>query len=159
MPNWIEGTMKLRGKRENIKRFLENELEPCSKYSPYYDINNLISDESNDESLIYIFKDLLYVKDTKRFFIKPQDFYFDDDEGIACLEVQQAWSFNPSGQGLDVWKKKAIKYDLDIRLYGIESTGEFSQEIIIFSDERETVDTVTSYDDFEWECPFPYMGG
>ena len=27
MPNWIEGTMKLRGKREDIKRFLDNEIE------------------------------------------------------------------------------------------------------------------------------------
>ena len=30
MPNWIEGTMKLRGKRENIRRFFLEGLDPSS---------------------------------------------------------------------------------------------------------------------------------
>ena len=30
MPNWIEGTMKLRGKRQDIRRFFLEGLEPSN---------------------------------------------------------------------------------------------------------------------------------
>ena len=32
MPNWIKGTMKLRGKYEDVRRFIDNEIAPSTWY-------------------------------------------------------------------------------------------------------------------------------
>lgn len=156
MPNWIEGTMKLRGKREDIKRFIDEGIDTCMYWlnQKRPDKDSVVTDECGDDYLSYVFKDEMYVKDTSRAFIQPhQEIYFDYPEGIVVLRVVQAWSFKT-----EQWEDISKKYNLDLRLFGVEKGMQFCQEIIIIRGEA-TVDRAIEYDDWMWECPFPNLGG
>ena len=57
MPNWIEGTLKLRGKRVDIIRFFREGLEPSTPI----DSENQVTDYSDDDVLEFNFKDWTYI--------------------------------------------------------------------------------------------------
>jgi len=145
MPNWIEGTLKLRGKREDIKRFLDNEIDN--------DFGQVCCDDG-DGYLDYTFKHEPWIKGTDRAFITSDYLYMDDEECSVCLDIKQAWSFHK-----DDWKDKSAKYNVDIKLFGIECGMEFCQEIIVLRNNPKIVANVITYEDWEWDCPFPNMGG
>lgn len=146
MPNWIEGTLKIRGKQENVKRFLLEGTEPC-----YNNENGVVED-----ALCIKANDNVWVKGTRRAFIDPFVLYFDDyDEeyNTYCVPVRQAWYFSA-----DDWEKVAYKYEVDLRLYGFEQGMQFCQEVEVIDGEI-TIDEQYKFDDWDWECPMPRMGG
>lgn len=146
MPNWIEGTCKVRGKKSDIINFLENGLERCNGTGPHVTID----DKYGRTSVLTE----CWVRGTQRAFIGPSDVYF-EGEGIEVisLDVRQAWSFKQSE-----WQKVAQKHNIDIRLWGSEMGMEFTQEVAIENGEI-TLMEVKKYNDWLWEAPFPYMGG
>lgn len=156
MPNWIEGTLKLRGKRVDIIRFFREGLESSTPI----DSENQVTDYSDDDVLEFDFKDWPYIKGTRRAFITDNYAYMDRDEGVICVYVKQAWAFYAGVDSGDQNKWKAIsdEYNLDIKLFGIESGMEFIQEMIIIRG-REPIVNEWEYEDWDWECPFPEMGG
>lgn len=155
MPNWIEGTLKARGKRENIRRFF---LEGCvilcdsGEKSP--------EDRSNDSRLWIDFhgSEDIYIEDTRRAFISCDEVYMEEEEGVICVNVRQAWAFDGQTGDLDRWKAISDQFDIDIKLFGIERGMEFVQEVIILREGKNIVNFKT-YEDWDWECPFPCMGG
>ena len=131
MPNWIEGTMKLRGKRENIARFFREGLGPSNWPNPE-DRKNQVTDNSGNDWLDFSFKNEPYINGTRRAFITDSSVYMDDDYGVVSVDVKQAWTFDDGSEGgLQSWKDISNKYNVDIRLYGIERGMQFTQEIII----------------------------
>ena len=172
MPNWIEGTMKLRGKMSDIKRFFDEGIELSGWLNEQNkQRGNYIKESCLENELSYeIVGDTPYVIGTHRMFIAEGDYYLyknDDDNNVMVLGVQQAWSFTGDGTGV---KEKALvdiadRYNLDIRLYGIEQGMEFCQEVVVHhkrADEEKgkiVVDSFIKYEDWDWECPFPRMGG
>lgn len=160
MPNWIEGTMKLRGKREDIYRFFKGGLDPSSWAGETNKIEEQVLDFSGEGYLSFGFKDEPHIKGTRRAFITDCDVYMEGKEGIACVDVKQAWAFDAGrdSKDLDNWKAISDKYNIDIRLFGIEMGMQFTQEIIILRGRRPIVNE-KQYEDWDWECPFPNMGG
>lgn len=166
MPNWIEGTMKLRGKMVDIKRFInegihgydfigENE-RPKSEY---------LKDNLFDDNIIYcdIFNGP-HVDGTRRMFINDTTIEMNDNEGTCCFNVRQAWSFTSTENDLPNLIALADKYNVDIRLFGIESGMQFTQEIIVKHGKDSVkgeviLNNTHTFEDWEWECPFPRMGG
>ena len=161
MPNWIEGTMKLRGKREDIKRFLDNELDTSSYYGEKRSIEEQVQCNSDGEYTEYTFKDEPHIKGTRRAFITSDYLYMDEDEEVVCLSIKQAWSFDvtPDGREVELWKDNAHKYNIDIKLYGVESGVQFCQEVIALRNCDRVINNVIGYEDWNWDCPFPNMGG
>jgi len=153
MPNWIKGTMKLRGKRENIARFFREGLEPSNWPNPE-DRKNQVTDNSGNDYLDFSFKNEPYISGTRRAFITDSSVYMDDDDGVVSVDVKQAWSFDT--EGLQIWEDISNKYNVDIRLYGIESGMQFTQEIIIVRG-KDPINNVLHYEDWDWDCPFPNM--
>ena len=157
MPNWIKGTMKLRGKREDIYRFFKEGLDPSNWPKPE-DRENQVIDESGENYLDFSFKNEPHIAGTRRAFITDDNVFMEDAEGIVCVDVKQAWAFDASENDLLNWKAISDKYNLDIRLFGIECGMQFTQEIIIIRG-RKAIANVRWYEDWDWECPFPNMGG
>lgn len=172
MPNWIEGTMKLRGKMSDIKRFID---EGICRYELTGDITQLstskrpksdyIKDSSYDEDeLDYeIFNDP-YVEGTRRMFVLDSHILMDKPEGICCFNIRQAWSFTAYDTDEENLIALADKYNVDIRLFGIECGMEFIQEVIVHhghdSEKGKIVlNNCIQFEDWDWECPFPSMGG
>jgi hypothetical protein len=71
MPNWIEGTMKLRVKREDIRRFFLEGLDPSSWLTPG-DIRHQVEDNSTEYS-----PDFTFIEDD------PDTFPPVDEEGFS----------------------------------------------------------------------------
>lgn len=174
MPNWCEGSLKLKGDPKDILRFINEGLNVYEyDYRALHERSSNVMDKSkwmsivdNTDSVeIYFDHDEIYVEDTQRAFINlvytglaKRELYIDKHKNpeICVMHVSQAWGFRDEN-----WIEIAKKYNLDIRLTGIEQGMGFMEDLIITRD-GEVTDLSPSYkdyDDFEWNCPIPFLGG
>ncbi|WP_455938974.1 hypothetical protein [Gemella morbillorum] len=164
MPNWCEGYLKIRGKKKDLINFIENEIVLIKQESiisePQY-IDVKMQDDGIDCSFKYnkSFKEFLYLKGTRRFFIESEEiaFYYGYDEDEVCyltLNIKQAWGIDI--QSLLVEHSK--KYSVDFNIFASECGMEFEQYITVVggkllrNEERD-------YTDFRFEAINPDLGG
>lgn len=176
MPNWISGTLKVRGTYEDVKKFY---TEGVSRYNTEWDSKtnqcNSIAipkekwmkvEESGEPGsrecyISYLngndYGDWTYVEDTRRAFISSGGIWIYEhsskDQSIGVCRINQAWGFE-EGDWVDISKK----YNVDVRLYGLECGMCFGTEIEIHKGKVIFIKDIV-YDDWSWECPFPDMGG
>jgi hypothetical protein len=155
MANWIEGTLKLRGKTEGLKKFFTEYLDPSQNLGEVRTIDEFIKLDFDDVNQCYNvdIKDLPHIKGSRRAFLeKDLNGWLGDWDTIA-LKVKQAWNF-------DVEPFVAISKEcgLDVRLFGFECGIQFCQEIEIIGGEV-ICDKTIKYDDWIWDCPMPLLGG
>lgn len=176
MPNWMEGSLKLRGNSENILRFFK---EGLTSYVGHWTENNEyenipvekekwleIIDNGNDTEVYLnpVDSAWIHVDNTKRAFIDGRySIIFNNvpKNAIAVTDIRQAWDFRT-----DEWVEIANRFQVDIMLYGIESGIGFMHEVFIGYNgdlKREIIKNKTisfsDYEAFKWNCPFPWMGG
>ena len=87
-----------------------------------------------------------------------------EEYGICTVPIKQAWSFSAQDSDEEKLIEIADKFHIDIKLYGIECGIQFCQEVLVLhgNEEKQGVikyNNVIQYEDWEWECPFPNMGG
>ena len=169
MPNWIEGTVKVRGKYKDILNFFKTGITAYQK-SGNHDAtlprDEWIHVEEKEDpkygkwcTIELLHDEWAHVNDTRRAFIFDNgtivnEIESDNDEKqIVMAKVAQAWSFD-----VEDWMAISEKYHIDFRLYGLESGMQFGQEIEIV-DGKLMRNISFGYDDWDWECPFPWMGG
>ena len=168
MPNWCEGNIRVRGTYDNIVNLFGENLVTVkydggqSTYIPAKVIR--------EESYTHIQMDKgegfgwcdFYIKDTHRNFIDGTSFeIWDETDGGEMVFVldgfRSAWSFsNPVSH--EAYENMAKKYNVDIKLFGIEQGCRFMQEVAYYRDGAKE-ENVTEYEDWDWKCPFPRMGG
>ena len=177
MPNWIEGSLKVRGRYENVKKFF---LEGINDYigivhnekvqkgglataeADYIPRNpeeyrEIYENERNGRSCSIYWHSVnaIYIEDTKRaFVVGDQDVYIDerkDGTTIGTCKFQQAWGLNP-----DDWVELSKKYDVDIRLWGLEGGMQFGEELEVVKGTI-TIYEAKNYD--SWTMPLPWIGG
>lgn len=150
MPNWAEGTLKLRGRRENIKSFLKEIFRSD-------DVT--ISEEMDDQTLILTLTSIysyFYINNTKRAFIdknKIEVLLEEDFETIEIDDFKQAWRVIPKN-----YQEFSKKYNVDIKIFVFEQGLQFTQEIEIVEGEI-TKNETRKYDDYQWDVPFSRLGG
>lgn len=165
MPNWCKGILKIRGKKENIIKFLEEGTSLLDGFWKPKEIKpeiQLIDDEEyieikniNTEKQI----DNLYIKETRRHFIEPVEseiyiYRLDEEEQMICLKnFKAAW-----GIEADALRAISSRYDIDIKIYGFESGMQFNQDIEIVKG-RILKDNEIQFKDYIWECIDPELGG
>ena len=150
MPNWIEGTMKVRGKAEDLIRFFE------------VGFDSTVEKEEYSDCISFEIADFVYINRSRRAFTLEafeQDI-FTGKSGvqIALIPIRQAWSFTPYEGAEQRWIDLAKEYNLDVRLQGFERGMEFYQDVEIVNGVL-VRDSVEKYDNWDWECPMPLMGG
>ena len=172
MPNWIEGSLKVRGNYENVKRFFldgtndytyqDNNKCESGRYVPrpkeeYREVTEYEAKGNDGRECIISWHSVesIYIEDTKRAFIDGgQDVYIcESKDGVTIGECmfRQAWSIEP-----DNWVDLSKKYDVDIRLWGLEGGMQFGEELEVSKGEI-TICEVKNYD--TWTMPLPWMGG
>lgn len=150
MPNWAEGTIKLRGRRENIKSALKE---------MFIGSDATISEEMDDQALILTFTSInsyFYINKTKRAFIdknKIEVLLEEDFEIIEIDDFKQAWRVIPKN-----YQEFSKKYNVDIKIFVFEQGLQFTQEIEIV-DGQITKNETRKYDDYQWDVPFSKLGG
>ena len=109
MPNWIEGTMKVRGKAEDLIRFFENGFDAPVK-----------KEEFDDASVLYTIEPMVYINGSRRDFTGfGRDYEIRSYIGsvqTVPVPIKQAWSFTPYEGAEQRWIDLSKKYNLDIRL-------------------------------------------
>ena len=156
MPNWCEGTLKVRGTIKSLKNFVLNGLIPVN---PLGATQKPLSVYREDETSLYISSvpDTLYIKGTRRAFCEPDYIEIISDEPndktILTMPFKQAWAIL-SDNLLEVCKE----FNIDMKIQGFERGMRFSQIVEIVNGEI-IQDEEIKYDDWEWDCPCPDMGG
>jgi len=157
MPNWCEGTMKVRGTKEEVKKFLLEALNPLP--------DGLLGQipvekevEEDEWELMIRTKTGFHIKGTHRNFIENNIcFEFAEEETnseICVLEgFKAAWGIDPAP--LAVLSKT---YNVDIKIYAFERGMEFNQDVEIHKGEL-IKNVEIEFDDYKWECINPNIGG
>ena len=144
MPNWCEGTFKVRGTLSDVERFVRENM-----------LDSIISITKSEGDLELELSGEAYIKDSNRMFIYPGYYYSFDKNGKNTLTLQfkAAWRVY-----IDPFVKMSKDYNVDIKIYGFEKGSEFNQDIVIVNGEVIKNDIIT-FNDYQWECPFPDLGG
>ena len=144
MPNWCEGTLKVRGTLSDVERFVRENM-----------LDSIISITKSEGDLELELSGEAYIKDSNRMFIYPGYYYSFDKNGKNTLTLQfkAAWRVY-----IDPFVKMSKDYNVDIKIYGFEKGSEFNQDIVIVNGEVIKNDIIT-FNDYQWECPFPDLGG
>jgi exonuclease VII small subunit len=176
MPNWCKGTLRIRGKGEDIIAFLSNEIvkvensvlktekghELVQKMTSCKDIEGIYTKYDTSQNFEFDgcergYMTNLWVKDSRRLFISGGAAYIDNDvinEIISiAIDVEQAWNMSA-----EFYAQKAKKYNLEMSIMAFERGMEFVQDISVKNGEV-LKDNVITYDDWAFECPCPLLGG
>ncbi len=166
MPNWIEGSLKLRGNSEDLKRFFKEGVDcPAEAVYIFGDLKPEIKPISAyiecdfDKGYNFVtIKNEPHIRNTRRAFI--QDCYVEWEEKYSTVHmpIKQAWAFIACDEDRQRWEEISAQYRLDIRLYGFERGMEFCEEVEIV-DGKVVKDSEIKYADWAWECPMPGLGG
>lgn len=155
MPNWCQGTLKIRGDAGTIKKFMHEGLEVYNRSED----GNMVSEPPryNDwGDLLNVGKyGYIYVLGTRRGFVEHILSCWDaeNDEELA-LFYKQAWKIESKEL-----REIARKFKLNMRIQGFECGCEFMQDVEVDSNGNVIKDDVLTCDDYFWECPFPTLGG
>ena len=148
MPNWAEGTLKLRGRSENIASALKQML-----------LNDTVTLEDEWDGTLLKFNNTapyFYINETRRAFIEQEQIEVWLEEEFCIVELdnfKQAWSVIPEN-----YQEISSKFDIDIKIFTFECGMEFTQEIEI--SKGEIIKNVCyEYDNYQWEVPFSNLGG
>ena len=148
MPNWAEGSLKLRGRSENIASALKQML-----------LNDTVTLEDEWDGTLLKFNNTapyFYINETRRAFIEQEQIEVWLEEEFCIIELdnfKQAWSVIPEN-----YQEISSKFDIDIKIFTFECGMEFTQEIEISKGEI-IKDVCYKYDDYQWEVPFSNLGG
>lgn len=161
MPNWCEGTLKVRGEFADVKRWVEENLSVYrmeienGKINQIKDIDGVEVIDYDGEEIEVNVKETAHIKGTRRHFVQ-QGVYITSGCSyymVLCMKFKAAWEIDA-----EPFVEMSREYNVDFRLYGCERGEEFSQEIIV--EKGEIADrSKTHYTDYVWDCPFPNLGG
>lgn len=153
MPNWCEGTLKVRGKIEDLKKFVLEGLKPVDFLGNY--LEPLKIEESYERCKT---SETCHIENTRRGFVEKLDIWFcdyedTDEKQVICLDTKFAW-----GIEAEQLQKTCKKYNVDMKIYAFEKGMEFNQDIEIV-DGAIVKNEEIEFDCYDWDCIMPTMGG
>lgn len=161
MTNLCEGTLKIRGAKEDICKFIENELVLYN--NPYNLDERLHFQKTTETSYIICYQiygdDIQYVNfnDSLTYYIREQHVTINNNnDGVN-------WRTNVTLVGRGNTKAEYLaelskQYNLDFKIYAFERGCEFNRDIEVHKGEI-IKDEVINFEDYDWECICPTIGG
>ena len=149
MPNWCKGTLRVKGKQKDIKRFVLEGLKPVDYFGNEKEPLRIHNS--------HVFSsDSCWIEGTKRGFIEDLDVYFDDeDEETICIGVESIFAQVIDAEQLAELSKR---YEVNFRIYGFESGAKFNQDVEIV-DGAVVKNEEIMFNDYVWDCICPNEGG
>ena len=151
MPNWSKGCLKVRGKAANVKKFVLEGLKPVDLFG-----NELPKLELSDLGAVDTEKDC-WIEGTTRGFVEnlSAEFSFVDDDETFTAVFDSKFAWTAEAEELLALCKK---YSVDMKLYAFEKGMGFNQDILIVK--GEIINNLTiNFEDYNWECICPTVGG
>ena len=151
MPNWCEGSLKVRGTKGNITKFILEGLHPVDflgEEHPKLSLNEYGDIDSNETC---------WIENTRRGFVDGVEVYlsdYEDDEIlVAVFDSRFAWGIIATDL-----LETCIKYHVDMKIHAFERGLEFNQVIEII-DGKIVKDEELHFEDYRWDCICPNIGG
>ena len=163
MPNWLEGVVKFRGKYNDLKKFLEEELIEVdmdfTQDPPQSIISNQVTaDEYGDIQGISVsntwFKtfERAYISEMWSYSIYEED--DDNSDKIFCANVKSAWNLSIN-EVLEVAKL----YHIDIKGHMFECGMCFEQDFEVNRDGNIIKNDTIKHNNYTWDSVNPLIGG
>lgn len=164
MANWVEGTFRARGSKDNIKKFIMEGLNAISylgkekiKKELYYEDDDLLEFRIKRTDIDENVK-TLHIAGTNRNFLEIQgriESYKNEKGDFYIAEsFKSAWSID-----IDKIVEIAEKYKIDIRVNGYERGMQFEQLLEVSRNGTVKCEAFVQYADYVWECSMPLLGG
>lgn len=167
MPNWAEGSLRIRGPIQNIKRFLDEGVRKKALiFGKETKRDTVIFTDYSDETGIdyeYHFISESYIEHTLRAFVDPGIIRYaeyanlsgesEKDIDTIVLPYKQAWSAKDKD-----FEKISKDYEIDIAIHTFERGREFEQDILIISGKIIRSEIII-YDNYKFESNMPMLGG
>lgn len=160
MPNWADGHIKVRGKTEDIKKFLKEGFSaiPTIRFGDDGPIEIPRKHEYKvDKEMVVLRSETnFYMEGSHRHFIQKDhlEFYlFEDEEQIEIPGFSAAWNAKA-----EYFQEVSKKYNLAIKIYTWECGGEFNQ-VIEVKDGEILQDKTEEFEDYFWDSTYGDMGG
>ena len=151
MPNWCEGSLKVRGTKASLKTFILEGLHPVGFLGEEREKLSLMN------MVIFIQKKHVGLKNTRRGFVEGVEVYLSDHEDdeilVVVFDSKFAWGINASEL-----LETCIKYHVDMKIHAFEMGMEFNQVIEII-DGKIVKDEELHFKDYQWDCICPKLGG
>lgn len=155
MPNWCQGTLKVRGEYDNLKAFLENALKECA-YAGEPPEGPLLEVAEMPEYADITLRRMAHLKDTSRGFVEDgASFLLERKAGkqIIFLAAQFAWDIKT-----EELQRLSQEYGVDLKITAFEQGMQFERDIEIVQGII-VLDSTKQYQDYAWMCPCPTVGG
>lgn len=151
MPSWCKGYLKVRGKAANVKKFILECVKPVDPNS-----NGLLKLEISDLGEVES-KGACWIDGTKGGWVENLlvDFSFveDSETFTAVLDAKFAWEADAK-ELLSL----CYEYSVDMKLYAFERDSQFNQDILIVGGLILRNNRI-EFEDYNWECICPTLGG
>lgn len=148
MPNWCEGTLRVRGKKKNVVEFILKGLKPVGKFGHALSLDEF-GDINSNETYRIENTDAGYILKVNSFLGK----YKDEDNVVVALDAKFGWNIYS-----EELFKTCIKYSVDMKIYGFEKGMQFNRNVEIVDGEI-LKDEKIKFKDYDWECICLNMGG
>lgn len=155
MPNWCQGTLKVRGEYDNLKAFLENALDECSYYGNPPE-GPLLEVAETPEYADITLRRMAHLKNTSRGFVEEDtDILLEKktEKQIIFLAAQFAWDIKT-----EELQRLSQEYGVDLKITAFEQGVQFERDIEIVQG-FVCLDSTKKYQDYAWMCPCPTVGG
>lgn len=158
MPNWCEGELKVRGKKNDIIRFMEEGIQPMTPIAESLEKIKFTRGKSSTYVMSTCKRKYLIIEAGRafidNFMIEFENLESDEtDIHVEAFPARFAWNISAE-KLLDVAKK----YNIDIKILGFECLTQFNQLVEIVDKKTIKNETIT-YENYKWDCPFSKMGG
>lgn len=158
MPNWCEGELKVRGKKKNIIRFMEEGIQPMTPLAENLEKIKFTQGKYSTYAMSTCKKKYLIIEAGRafidEFMIEFENLESDEtDILVEAFPARFAWKINA-----EKLQDIAKKYNIDIKILGFECGGQFNQLVEIVN-KKIIKNEIITYKDYQWECPFSKMGG
>lgn len=158
MANFCQGILKIRGDKEDICNFIENNLtfypDPTNLNNKLYFRKTWDNDYEVDYTLHYDVK-YTHLNDSHRHFIKENQInvYNRDKYWLTFITLIACWDID-----IDYLIKISKDYNIDLKIYAFEKGMEFNRDIEIHKG-KVIKNKYINFKNYEWECIDPTIGG
>lgn len=146
---WCNGTMKVKGKKEDIIKFMREVLKSEGK-AIYEESKNAFKIKQGDEVSWF------YVEGTDKNFVDAREISFEfkdgDREYVLLLDKYKAhWNIDPKPL-----EHLSREYNVDFKILGFNKDLEFNQDVEIVKG-NVVKNEWLEFKNYEWECVLPSL--
>ena len=151
MPNWCEGTLKVRGTRENLLKWMQEGFDKSPEATITEDGCMIELEKPYNSMSIAGMRRCFADLSGKEFYLRPDR--HNPAVGIILIPVSAAWYI-----AAEELAAISAQYNIDFKIWAFEEGMEFNLDIEVVGG-KIIKDEDVKFDNYFWDCIKPEIGG